>query len=233
MVLCLPGWGDTISSFSKLTEYLKDNYAVVAVDLPGFGGTQAPSKAWGLEDYALFTADFLKKIKVLDTYAVIGHSYGGATAIVGVSKSYLNCDKLVLMASSGVRDLSNLRKNGLKILAKIAKLPLYLTPAHTRKRLRKKIYSAVGSDMLLLPHMEPTFKKIIKQDIRVYAESVNTPTLLIYGSEDNQTPISQARLLDESFPSSQLEIIEGANHFLQQDNADLVAKLILQFLRDK
>ena len=77
VVLCLPGWGDTVTTFAKLIEELKEKYTVLALDLPGFGGTQAPSQAWSLEDYADFTADWLKKIKVSKVYAIVGHSYGG------------------------------------------------------------------------------------------------------------------------------------------------------------
>ncbi|HLG90763.1 MAG TPA: alpha/beta hydrolase, partial [Candidatus Saccharimonadales bacterium] len=84
IILCLPGWGDTITTFDKLIDELKEKYTVLALDLPGFGGTQAPSKAWSLEDYADFTDAWLKKIKAGKTYAIVGHSYGGATAISGV-----------------------------------------------------------------------------------------------------------------------------------------------------
>lgn len=233
VILCLPGWGDTVTSFRELSGKLKDKYTVISLDLPGFGGTQAPSKAWGLEDYAKFTADFLKKMHHQKVFALIGHSYGGATAIVSVGSGYTECQKLILLSSSGIRDRANLRKNSLKFLTKIAKAPLYLLPNQTKRKLRKKVYSAVGSDMMLLPHMEPTFRKIINEDVRPDAAKIKTDTFLIYGSEDSQTPVKYGRLLDDVLPNSKIAVIQGADHLIHLNNTDETAKLIRQFLKEK
>lgn len=233
VVVCLPGWGDTITTFSKLVAELKEKYTVLALDLPGFGGTQAPAQAWSLEDYADFTAAWLKKIKAGRPYAIIGHSYGGATAITGVGRGHLTCERLVLLASAGIRGNKNSYRKILRLAAKIVKYPSYFLPRRYRNKLRRGIYGALGSDMLLLPHMEPTFKKIIREDVRQKARQINIPTLLIYGSTDNQTPISDGRLLAEAIPNSNLEIIEGANHFLHHDSTGQVSKLIKAFLRKK
>ena len=233
VVVCLPGWGDTITTFDKLIEELKEKYTVLALDLPGFGGTQAPSQAWSLEDYANFTAYWLKKIKAGKVYAIVGHSYGGATAIVGVGSGKLNCDKLVLLASAGVRGNKGLQARTVEIISKIAKYPTMLLPRRQRNKLRRKVYESVGSDMLLLPHMEPTFRKIIQEDVRPKAEMIKIPTLLIYGTQDDQTPVNYGRLLSDAIPDSDLEIIEGANHFLHHDFAGQVSRLTKTFLRHK
>lgn len=233
VVVCLPGWGDTITTFSKLVAELKEKYTVLALDLPGFGGTQAPSKAWSLEEYANFTAAWLDKIKAGRVYAIIGHSYGGATAITGVGEGHLACERLILLASAGIRGNKSLNQKTLSLVAKIAKYPTYLLPRRYRNKLRRGVYEALGSDMLLLPHMEPTFKEIIRQDVRQKAKQVAVPTLLIYGSADNQTPVSDGRLLAEAIPNSNLKIIDGANHFLHHDSTGQVSRLIKAFLRKK
>jgi pimeloyl-ACP methyl ester carboxylesterase len=139
----------------------------------------------------------------------------------------------VLLASAGVRSNKSLRRNTLGLIAKVAKYPTYLLPRRYRNKLRRGVYEALGSDMLLLPHMEPTFKKIIREDVRHKAKQITVPTLLIYGSADNQTPISEGRLLAEAIPNSKLEIIEGANHFLHHDSTGQVSRLIKAFLREK
>ena len=233
VVVCLPGWGDTITTFNNLIDELKEKYTVLALDLPGFGGTQAPSQAWSLDDYANFTSAWLKKIKAAKVYAIVGHSYGGATAVVGVGNGKLTCDKLVLLASAGIRGNKGLQAKVVEVVTKIAKYPTLLLPRRYRNKLRRKVYESVGSDMMLLPHMEPTFRKIINQDIRPEAKLIKVPTLLIYGSEDDQTPVSQARLLAEAITDSNLEIIEGANHFLHHDVAGQVSRLTKAFLRHK
>ena len=231
VVVMLPGWGDTSKTFSGLISELKDDYTVLAVDLPGFGGTQAPDKAWGLEDYAGFVKSWLKKIDVDQVYGLIGHSHGGATAIYGLGNGLLKADKLILLASAGIRNQKNLRKSLLTAAAKTAKLPLLVLPAAQKGRLRKKLYSTAGSDLMLLPHMEDTFKKIISQDVQPSAARVSTPALLIYGSRDKATPVRYGHMLNRQIRGSRLEVV-GAGHFVHQDEPAAVSRLIRNFLRD-
>lgn len=226
----LPGWGDTAGTFRGIVDQLKDNYTIYAIDLPGFGGTQTPEKAWGLEDYAAFVKAWLKKIDIEHVYALIGHSHGGATAIYGIGNNILKADNLILLASAGVRNQRSVQKSILLAGAKAAKLPLMLLPASQRKSLRRKFYAAAGSDLLLLPHMEQTFKKIVSQDVQASAMKVSIPTLLIYGSRDKATPIRQGHILNRLIRGSRLEVI-GAGHFVHQDEPQTVATLIRNFLK--
>ena len=103
LVLLLHGWGDSSAGVAKLQQDLSSGYQVLTLDLPGFGGTQAPAAAWDLDDYARFIAGVLKKLELEQPYAVIGHSNGGALAVRAISMELLKPQKLVLLAASGVR----------------------------------------------------------------------------------------------------------------------------------
>lgn len=232
VLVLLPGWGNSIADFMPLVNELKDKYQLLILDLPGFGGTQAPDKTWGLENYSNFVAEWLKKIGIKDVCAFIGHSYGGAVEIVGLAKNDLSSQKLVLLASAGIRNKATLRKQVFKVASKTAKIPLNLLPAAKQRQIKQKVYGAIGSDMMLIPHMEQTFRKIISQDVREDAKKIKQPTLLIYGDKDKATPISDARILSESIANSSVEIL-SAGHHLHQDAPDRVASLIINFLETK
>ncbi len=120
VVLLLHGWGDDCRTFNDLTKELSKKYTVVSLDLPGFGQTQAPQEIWNLDNYARFVGDFLAKLE-LSPYAIVGHSNGGALSIRAVAQVILKPHKLVLLASSGIRDRQNLRRLGLKAVAKTGK----------------------------------------------------------------------------------------------------------------
>ncbi len=232
VILCLPGWADTAASFSKLAELLQDKYQLLILDLPGFGGTQLPPNAWGLVDYADFIGKWLKKIDQKHLAAIIGHSYGGAVAITALNKGDIKADKLVLLASAGVRDKRQIQKTTLKIVGMIAKAPLVLLPTRTRQKIRRTVYGKLGSDMLLLPHMEQTYKRIIGEDVQGSARSLKQPTLLIYGNKDRDTPVTDGRTLSQAITGSKLEVI-NAGHFLHQEQVDSVGQLIKDFLADE
>lgn len=229
----LHGWGDSGKTFSKLIENLQDKYTILALDLPGFGGTQVPKNAWGLEDYAQFIRAWLAKINAGETYAYVGHSYGGAAAIAGLASGTLKADKLVLLASAGVRNKYTLRKRAFWLASKAAKIPLAVLPEKHRRKLRNRVYKTAGSDMMLLPHMELTFKRIIKEDVQIIARSIKQPTLLIYGTKDKETPLSYGQALAKAIPNSYLEVMPGLGHFLHQEEPQRLAEIIRDFLEAK
>ncbi len=230
IIVCIHGWGDSGKAFSGLIEELSSDYTFLILDLPGFGGTQPPDGAWGTSDYAAFVAAWLKKINAPVPLGIIAHSFGGAVAIMGLSKGTLKSKKLILIASSGIRDIKRLRKMLLKATAKAGKIPLYIAPVKTRTQTRKKFYRAIQSDRFLLPHMEKIYRKIITEDVQKAAHTLKLPTLLIYGCQDKGSPPLYGQILNQAINKSRLEIITGSGHFLHQEQPRQVAKLIKDFL---
>src|SRR6266404_506004 len=181
-VVFLPGWGDNVTTFSNLVERVKQNYEFYCLDLPGFGGTYAPPAAWNLHEYSDFVKAWLKKLG-LDPFAMVCHSYGGAVAMIDASGK-TDIDKLILIASAGIRDKNRLRKSLMSGVAKIGKVTLYALPSSRSRKIKERIYKSIGSDLMLLPHMEQTYRRIINEDVRQIAAKIIIPTLLIYGSHD-------------------------------------------------
>ena len=63
-VLLLHGWGSNIVLFDSLISALKDKCRVIALDMPGFGGTDEPSFAMNVDDYTDFVAEFIEKLNL-------------------------------------------------------------------------------------------------------------------------------------------------------------------------
>ncbi len=231
VVVILHGWGDSLAGFAVLQAALAKKYCVIAVDLPGFGTTQAPVTVWGLEDYALFMQHFLKKIEVADVWAIIGHSNGGAVAMYGLSNKYLQAEKLVLLAAAGIRTHGGLRKLGFKVLAKSGKVATLWLPIGQRQKIRRKLYKTAGSDMLIVPELQETFKKTVGQDVQADAARLSLPVLMLYGEADTDTPAWFGRRYHELLSDSTLEILPDAGHFVHLDQPAKVQKAIEEFLR--
>jgi pimeloyl-ACP methyl ester carboxylesterase len=229
VVLLLHGWGDSALGLRTLHKHLALSYDVVALSLPGFGGSVAPEGAWGLDEYGQFTKAFLQKLD-LEPYAVIGHSNGGAILIRALAKHWLHPQKLILLSSAGIRNQDESRKRTLKLIAKGGKVLSSPLPARTKSSLRNKLYKSVGSDMLVAPGLEETFKRVVSEDIQADATEITVPTLLIYGDADTQTPVSYGKLLHAAIASSKLVILPETGHFVHIETLDLVMKVILEFL---
>ena len=232
-VLLLHGWGDSQQTFSRLVKDLSAKYEIITVDLPGFGASQSPDKAWQLEDFSNFLNEFVRKAKIGSLYAIVGHSNGGAIAIQALASKQLKSEKLILMASSGIRTGSSLRKIIFQIIAKTGNLATIWMPERYRLALRKSLYNTAGSDYLAVPHMEETFKNIVRRDGQKEASELNLPVLLIYADGDNDVPLSHGKIYDRIIKDSKLVIIPEAGHFVHHDQPEDVYKEIVGFLNAK
>lgn len=231
LVLVLHGWGDSVRGVAGLQKALSADYKVLALDLPGFGGSQAPTSAWDLDDYARFVAAVLKKLDLQEPHAVIGHSNGGALAIRTVSMGLVKPAKLVLLAASGVRTNSQTKRFFLKVVAKTGNAATIWMPGRYRRALRKGLYGAAGSDILVMPQLEDTFKKTVRQDVQGDAAAISIPTLLVYAADDDAIPVADGKQYNSLIKHSKLHVIKDAGHFVHQDQPEKVTGLIQEFLR--
>lgn len=228
-VLLLHGWGDTHKTFAQLQAELAKKFTVISLDLPGFGNTQPPNEVWDLSNYAGFVKSFLSKIDREKIHAVVGHSNGSALAIHAVAEKMLQPSKLVLLSAAGIRDRQKIRRFVLKIIAKLGKLATFWLPRSTKQKLRKKLYGTVGSDLLVAPHIQETFKKTVRQDVQKDAAKIDIPTLLVYGDKDTATPKQYGEIYASAIPDASLEVLPG-EHFIHHDQQEQTTKLIQEFL---
>jgi len=233
VIVLLHGWGDSLGTFESLQKNLSSNYTVISVDLPGFGKTAAPDDTFTLGKYAQFVHDFVDKVTDEPVYALVGHSNGGAISIKALAQAKIAPTKLVLLASSGIRSTYKGRKKALRLAAKAAKLPTKFMPEHIQKKLKKKAYSSIGSDLFVAEHLQQTFKEVVGEDLLASADKIKADTLLIYGSKDKATLPAYGGLFAEKIKKSDLQIIDGADHFLHHTHGSEVEELITKFLELK
>lgn len=230
VVLILHGWGDSSRGWQEAQRRLAKSFEVIVVDLPGFGGTQMPDEAWGLDEYAAFVGEFLHKIGV-KPYAVVAHSNGGALAMRGLASKQFSAERLVLLGSSGIRNQYLGRKKALRLVAKTGKLFTKPLPASVKKRLRRKVYQTIGSDMLVVERLQETFKRVVTDDVQADAAKLRLPTLLMYGADDLDAPVQYGRIFHNLISGSQLEVVSDAGHFVHLDKPDEALAMIEDFLQ--
>jgi pimeloyl-ACP methyl ester carboxylesterase len=234
VVLLLHGWGSQLQAYKSLSARLSRQYTVIAVDLPGMGGSQPPRTPWGLNDYASFVSHFIIKVTGSNNvFAIVGHSNGGAIAITCLAEGHFQAKKLILLASSGVRNLDSqkTRRGFLKIISKTGKLILGPLPGQTKRSVQRKFYDAIGSDALLSDQMRDTYVKIIQDDVRERANHVQASTLLIYGDNDTDTPVSLGQELARNIPVSEFVVVKDAGHYVFVDQELQVHHIIENFMQ--
>ena len=229
-VLFLHGWADSIAGQKSFLENVSKVANVIALDLPGFGSSQVPGRAFSLMDYAKFVRDFCNKIGFNNIDFIIGHSNGGAIAIKIVSMNLLSPKKIILIVASGIRGGKTGKKFAVSILAKAGKVITSPLPKSMKKQIRSKAYKTIGSDYLVAEHMQETFKNVVSEDVSNDAKNISIPTLLIYGQQDDQTPPTIGLKYHELIEGSEIEIVEDAGHFIQLEKPQITIDLIRKFI---
>ncbi len=217
----LHGWRSDGTIWFDVAEKMVD-IIPYCVDLPGFGKSPAPNKAFSLEDYAHLVRRFIEKLE-LKNVALVGHSFGGRVAIKLVSTNPGLVEKLVLVDSAGFVAPS-VKKTVLKAIAKSVKpffKPVFMQP------LRRKIYSTMGAeDYITTPELKQTFIKVVNEDLSDAMRSIVTPTILVWGEKDKETPLGVGQKMHALIPKSSLKVIKGAGHFSFLDQPLLFIKFL-------
>lgn len=232
-VLILPGWGTTIATYTPLVNSISTYANVYCLDMPGFGESDEPEQSWNVDDFVDFIIEFIKeqKIKELD---LIGHSNGGRIIIKLMNRKDLDfkVDKIILMGSAGIVNKKSfsqrVRIRTYKICKKLFKISLV-------QKAFPNLLNKFGSDDYRnsSPVMRQTMVKLVNEDLREYLPNIKNPTLLIWGTNDTATPISDAELMEKLIPDSGLVKIDGCTHYAFLENPYYVNTVIKTFFEGK
>ncbi len=227
IVFFLHGWGSQALHFQKTLKKCKN---FIAVDLPGFGDSESPTSPWSLDDYVDFIKEFLKKINIQNPI-IAGHSFGGSIGIKYCAQGNA-AQKLILIGSSGIRP-KTAKKHGLYIITKICKIPFSLPGIRTFKdAVRNWFYKKIDSeDYIHAGTLTETYKKIIDEDLTAELQKIYSPTILIWGENDIDTPLENGKRIKKLIKNSQLFIIPNAGHYVFLDEQMKFEEIFLSHIQ--
>ncbi len=234
VVLMLHGWGASIQLMQPLAAQLvKYNFRVYALDLPSFGQTSEPPAPWTVHDYANFVLNWADALQ-LDTFYLFGHSFGGRLGLVLGAEHSHRIQKMVLADSAGIRSKSPIVLHWRQSLYKFIRNSLRtLGVGQVANRLQSWYTNQYGSEDYKQASdvMRQTFINVVNHDLTETATKVQCPTLLLWGDQDQDTPLWQGQLLEELIPDAGLVVYEGAGHYSYLDRLYDAAHVIQFFFK--
>lgn len=233
-IVILHGWGLTGKTFAPLALVLKkQGYRVFAPDLPGFGETKMPERPLTLTDYTQFLDEYIKNNHI-EHPIFIGHSFGGRVSLK-YNELYPNHVRVLIL--SGTPGFTPIPKKKLLLfifLAKIGKLLFSIPPLSLMQdAVRRWYYYVVGAKEFFRAEgtMRETFKHIVKEDLVVSMETVDVPTLLLWGEYDIIVPVSIAERMHRMIAGSELIVIPEADHGVPFKQPEVFASYVERFVK--
>lgn len=212
VVLILHGWGANRAIMKQAFKGLFDEFKLIFVDLPGFGGSsiEKPLDTYG---YAKVVEAFLSLLNVTPL-VIMGHSFGGKVATL------LQPKNLVLLSSAGI-----LHKKSFKVRCKIRLFKLFKMFG------LGKFYNLFASNDVqnMSQTMYETFKKVVDEDFSEHFRQCASNGLIFWGEDDTATPLKSGEKIAKLMEKSEFFPLKG-DHFFFLKNGEFIYKKIKENL---
>lgn len=198
VMVLLHGWGQNMIMMQFIQDYFKRRYTVVNMDLPGFGESDEPLEAWGIYEYTNMLKAFLDQQKFHDPI-LVAHSFG---ARIALRYAYLYpVSKMILTGAAGIK-----KKHNLRYYMKVYAYKL-------RKRFQPDNKMGSPDFVSASPIMKGVLVRSVEEDLRPLLKSIACETLLVWGEEDEATPLWMGRVMEKEMIHATLVTMEEDDHF--------------------
>lgn len=244
-LLLIHGMAGSWESWRANLPALVEHHRVIAVDLPGFGGSDALAPGTSFDEYVEVLTALLDALGI-DRVALGGHSLGGLVALALASRlrSRVMC---VTLVSAGGTELGVLHLALIGLVFRILRMMLVLPGVRHllvasrmgRPVIRLAVRDPDRLDRRLLDRMFPRsagpgFVAAVSRASAYVSQlrpsDVTAPTLLIWGEQDRILPLRLGRTLTATLPNARLVPLPGIGHCAMFEAPETFNKLCLDHL---
>lgn len=237
-VILLHGLGSSSADWPEQRAALEPGYRVIAVDLPGHGGSPLPRGALTIESMAA------------DVAALLAHLAAGPAHVVGLSLGACVALRLALEAPGRVRSLTlvnafaRVQPAGPADVARLAMrlallgtAPMDTVAAHVARQLfpwpeQRALYASAVSSLAATPRRAyfAAMRALARFDARGQAAAIRQPTLLVTGDRDTSVPLAAKLALAAAIPRARLLVVPASGHATPHDQPEAFNRALLEFL---
>ncbi|MBQ7455719.1 MAG: alpha/beta hydrolase [Clostridia bacterium] len=218
-VLLLHGWGCSTKHFEPVAKALEADYFVTVIDFPAHGQSENPPEPWGVAEFAACTKELMEKLG-LAPCDVVAHSFGGRVALWLAANEPELVSRLVLTGCAGIKKPQteeakkrSARYQRLKgLYRKIEKIPFLRGFAQKSLKALQKKYGSADYNALS-DEMKKTFVKVVSEDLAPLLPKIKASTLLVWGENDQDTPLWMGKQMEREIPDAGLVLFENDDHY--------------------
>ncbi|MGB1316717.1 MAG: alpha/beta fold hydrolase, partial [Flavobacteriales bacterium] len=245
-LMMVHGFAGSFTNWTPLSEFFKDDYRIVTIDLPGFGLSEFPDLESEptytdlYSDYVRFIIDTLH----LDSVTIIGNSLGGYVSCEVALRHPEKIEKLVLINSAGY----DLDKIG-KIFIRLSRTPIFgwifskgIPYILSKRAVENSVSVEVKEENVKIFHELLNRKETINTVSRLGGSGqladtsrfsrIEQPTLIIWGEEDKVIPVKHADLFHAAIKKSRVVIYSDLGHVPMMEDPPRVAQDLKGFFAE-
>lgn len=221
-LMVLHGWGSSSQAMIGIAKAMAPFRSCYLLDLPGFGTSAEPPFAWSVSDYLDLVMAFKQQIIGNEKTDILAHSFGGRITLKWLADATKASalDKVLITGGAGLKPKRAFSFYVKKYTAKILKTPLTWLPepvqSNALRALRDTpLWKSLGSSdyRQLSGVMRETFVKTVSEYLDPLLPKIEHEVLLLWGKNDQATPLDQAHRLENGIKNATLVTIEAAAHY--------------------
>jgi pimeloyl-ACP methyl ester carboxylesterase len=235
-------WQSWLANVLELAEH----FHVVALDLPGFGGSEMPADGISIPGYANCVAGLLDHLEVATAF-VIGNSMGGMTSLQLALDHPTRVERLVLVSPAGWSTnhvppaLGQAAGLGALIFGRVAanREAIVRRPKLRARALRgvvahpEKISGEVAYELLGGTGSEGfpgALRAILAHDFRDRLHEIKQPTLFIWGRRDGVVTSRDIIKFGDSMPHAERIVLRDTAHVAMVEHPEWFDRTAIDFL---
>jgi len=213
---------------------LAQRFTVLLPSHPGYDGSERPGWMRSVRDVAV-TYQALLAARGLADVSLVGLGFGGWIAAEMASMAPRGFRRLVLVGPMGIKpDAGEILDQALVSYID------YVRAGFADQAAFERLFSPDPPTPLLEQwdlNREMTFRIAWKPymynpTLPPLLSGVQTPALVVWGREDRIVPVACGEQFTRALRKSRLTIVDGAGHFVEMEQPDTLAKLIVQFVAE-
>ena len=239
------GW----SNFAPNIAVLAERFRVLAVDMPGWGGSDSVSAQE--RDHTSALLEFLDALEI-EKAALVGNSMGAATSLCFAARHPDRISHLIMMGGGAPGQPMMFGpgggpSEGLKVLFAAYREP---SPENMKRLVDVMTFdSAFSTDELAVQRAENALRR--PEHLKNFVAGLDaglmilkgaptleqiariaTPTLLIHGRDDRVMSYEHSLRLVSVIPDSRLLLVNRSGHWTQLEHANEFNRVVAQFISE-
>lgn len=232
-LLLIHGHGeDAARDYDMILPALARQHRVLALDLPGYGRSSSPARSYSPEDHVRLIAEAQGRLGC-SRADVVGHSMGGAIAVLLASTYPESVRRLALFDVAGILHFREYART--LVANRLASKQDALDPL---RRLAHALFRFVtlplaGTELHDLPVRKTATVKFISYDFGPALKNVRSPVLLGWGGNDRAAPRRTMEALRYWLRPTRTVLYPASGHVPMRDEPWSVARDLSRFFADE